>query len=91
MHGIVTGPRDLGTAVRAVRIAAGMTQRELSQALGVHQRWLSELESGHPKVANSKLFDVLSSLGINLTWHGPDLSATDPPSQAPAQEVGTRR
>ncbi len=73
MHGIITRPSDLGIAVRAVRISAGMTQRELAEVLGVQQRWLSELESGHPKVANDKLFGGLAQLGITLNWTGPNL------------------
>ncbi|MGI8393058.1 helix-turn-helix domain-containing protein [Leucobacter sp. W1038] len=67
MQAIVTSPMDVGRLVRHVRRAHGLTQRELAERLGVTHRWLSELESGKGKQANERYFQVLTSLGINLT------------------------
>ncbi|SNT00230.1 Helix-turn-helix domain-containing protein [Micrococcales bacterium KH10] len=77
MHGVIGRTADLGLAVRSVRLATGMTQDELSAKLGVSQRWLWELETGKPKVLNDRFFVVLASLGIELTWQGPQLTASD--------------
>ena len=67
MQAIVTSPSDIGRLVRHVRLAHGLTQRELAERLGVTHRWLSELESGKGKQANERYFQVITSLGINLT------------------------
>lgn len=67
MHGVMNSMKDLGLMVYAIRIRAGLSQASLAQTLGVSQRWLSELETGKPKVLNDKFFDVLSQLGIELS------------------------
>jgi len=68
MHGVITAPAGLGAAVRHVRTSHALTQVELAARLGVSQRWLSELETGRPKVFGPQLFDVLEKLGIALRW-----------------------
>jgi len=45
-----------------------MSQVELAERLGVSQRWLSELETGKPKILDARLFDVLAQVGLNLAW-----------------------
>lgn len=67
-HGMMRSPEDLGLAVRHARRAAGLTQRELAARLDVSQRWLSELETGKPKVLDRGLFDVIAKLGIRVSW-----------------------
>lgn len=67
-YGKLASPSDLGRAVRHVRREAGLTQVELALRLGVTQRWLSELETGRPKILDARLFDVIAKLGIQLTW-----------------------
>ena len=67
-HGRLRSPADVGRAVRHARRELGMSQVELAERLGVSQRWLSELETGKPKILDARLFDVLAQLGLNLTW-----------------------
>ena len=67
-HGRLRSPADVGRAVRHARRELGMSQVELAERLGVSQRWLSELETGKPKILDTRLFDVLAQLGLNLTW-----------------------
>ncbi len=67
-HGKLRTPEDVGRAVRHARRALEMSQVELAERLGVSQRWLSELETGKPKILDARLFDVLSQLGLALTW-----------------------
>lgn len=71
-HGQLRTPQDLGRAVRHARTSAGMSQRELASRLGVSQRWLTELETGKPKILDARLFDVIAQLGITLRWSGDD-------------------
>lgn len=67
-HGTLRSPGDLGLAVKHARTTAGLTQVELAARLGVTQRWLSELETGRPKILDARLFSVISRLGISVTW-----------------------
>lgn len=69
MHGQLRTPQDLGRAVRHARSTAGLTQRALATRLGVSQRWLTELETGKPKILDERLFDVIAKLGISLSWN----------------------
>ncbi len=43
---VVFTARDLGAAVKHFRIAAGMTQTDAAEAMGVGQPYLSSLEGG---------------------------------------------
>lgn len=67
-RGQLRTPEDLGRAVRHARHAAGLSQRALAARLGVSQRWLTELETGKPKILDDRLFDVIAALGISVTW-----------------------
>ena len=67
-HGRLRSPADVGRAVRHARRELGMSQVELAERLGVSQRWLSELETGKPKILDARLFDVLAQLGLDLEW-----------------------
>lgn len=60
-------PEDLGRFVQRIRRDASMTQRQLAEALGTSQRYLSELEAGKPKRIDQNYFEVLRRLGIALT------------------------
>ena len=71
-HGRLRSPEDLGRAVRQARRAASLTQVELASRLGVSQRWVSELETGRPKILDARLFDVIARLGIGITWSDDD-------------------
>lgn len=75
-HGKLRSPEDLGRAVRHARVTAGLTQVELADRLGVTQRWLSELETGRPKILDARLFSVIGRLGISVTWSS-DAPSTD--------------
>lgn len=50
--------------VHGVRTGHQPTQAELAVRLGVSRRYLSELETGRPKVPNAKLLSVLDQLGV---------------------------
>ena len=71
-HGGLRSTEDLGRAVRHARITAGLTQVELAEQLEVSQRWLSELETGRPKILDARLFSVIGKLGISIAWSTDD-------------------
>ena len=68
MHGNINSTEDLGRAVVAARLAHGMTQSQLAAAMGLTQRYVSELENGKSKTLSTKLFDLLDQLGIQLAF-----------------------
>ena len=43
---LVTTPRDLGAALKHYRAAAGVTQVEAAETMGIGQPYLSSLEGG---------------------------------------------
>ncbi len=59
---------DLGGAVRRARTSSGMSQDDFAGALGVSQRYLSELERGRPKVLDDRLVDTLAKAGVKLLY-----------------------
>ena len=60
---------ELGRAVRAARVAAGLDQVTAAGLLGVGPRFLSELERGKPSVRLSLVLQVLERLGLELDLH----------------------
>lgn len=67
MRALIEKPGDIGRFVHRIRTEAGLTQRQLADALGSSQRYVSELEAGKPKRIDAHYFDVLRKLGITLT------------------------
>ena len=67
MRAQIENSGDLGRFVRRIRTDAGLSQRQLADALGTSQRYVSELEAGKPKRIDANYFDVLSKLGIVLS------------------------
>ncbi len=67
MKAIVANAEDLGRLVRRLRESYQLSQRELAARLGTSQRYIYELESGKPKTADARYFELLALLGITLT------------------------
>lgn len=68
IHGEVRTPQSLGEAVATVRTRHGLSQATLAADLKISPRYLSELETGKPKVLNARLIRVLSELGITVNF-----------------------
>ena len=66
MRAVIEKPKDLGRFIQRIRVDADLTQRQLAEALGISQRYLSELEAGKPKRIDANYFDLLRKLGIAL-------------------------
>lgn len=56
--------KAFGQAVRSARDRAGLTQRVLAEAVGVHFSYLSKIENGHAAVAPSE--DLIRRLAETL-------------------------
>ena len=55
----------LGSLIRALRREAGMTQRELAEALGVTDKAVSKWESGTADPSTSNLLALAKLFGVS--------------------------
>ncbi len=62
----ILSPIDFGACLREARKAMGMTQQQFADAAGVGRRFVSECESGKPRLEFGKVIQVASAAGIDL-------------------------
>lgn len=63
----VAGPESLGRLIQQSRLAAGLSQKELADQLGVSQRSITELETGKATIQVRRMFDLLKATGATLS------------------------
>lgn len=68
--------RIVGENVRRARLAAGMTQEELSERCGFSQQYLSGVERGHRNPTIVTLYELAQALGVS------HVSLVEPPKSA---------
>ncbi len=66
MHTILIR-KAMGETLRALRLEAGMTLREVSLASMVSLGYLSEIERGCKEASSEVLFSVTQALGVSLS------------------------
>jgi transcriptional regulator with XRE-family HTH domain len=59
--------RALGTAVKARRLELGLTQEQLSLRAALHQRWISNVETGVRNPSYASLRRLAAGLELS-TW-----------------------
>ena len=57
----------LGTAVKARREELGRTQEQLANDSGLHQRWISNVETGKRNPSYSSLRRLAAALGLTAS------------------------
>ena len=57
--------RQVGCVLRAVRVAAGLTQVKVAEQLGVPQSYISKLESGERSLRVAELFAYAVALEVD--------------------------
>ena len=67
---------EIGTKVKALRTARGLSGRKLAAGAGVSQPFLSQLESGQTSVAIATLYRIAGALGVGA----PELLPNPPKS-----------
>lgn len=65
-RGVIENAADLGRIVNAVRREHNLSQAQLARLVGVSQRYLSELETGKPKVFDDDFVRLLAKIGVHL-------------------------
>jgi transcriptional regulator with XRE-family HTH domain len=58
--------QSVGTAIKAIREAQGLSQRDLAKLAGVNAGYLSSVESGNVEPSQRWLAAVTNALGRNL-------------------------
>lgn len=89
--GEIRNLHGLGTTLVALRIALGLTQRELAERLGVHESQVSRDERNeYHAVTINRASRILDALGVELrsAFEEPLVSRTsDPPATTRASET----
>lgn len=79
----VRSQQALGEALARLRYDSDLTQRELSDLLGVSHRYVWEMENGKPNLFATRLFELLAELGAHLEVVWPD-GGNDGGNEGPA-------
>lgn len=62
--GVMT-PESLGQRIKQERLALGMTQRELANAVGITVPYMSKIEADKETPTDEKILKVAEVLGLN--------------------------
>ncbi|MDQ2630739.1 MAG: helix-turn-helix transcriptional regulator [Actinomycetota bacterium] len=54
-------------AIRTIRKERGLTQEELSLRAGLHETYISHIESGHRNPTWGKVLEISAALDVQLT------------------------
>lgn len=77
---------DLGVVIRERRAQHELTQDEVAEALGVHRRYVYDLERGAPDLRLQRTLEALKLLGVNVR-----LDIDGKPVQLPSRRRATRK
>jgi HTH-type transcriptional regulator/antitoxin HipB len=64
--------QEIGSRIRSIRKAQGLTQAELALTANTAPRFISDLENGKSTCQIGKMLDVMASLGIRLELLSPE-------------------
>ena len=73
---------DIAGAVRARRLAAGLTMRELAAQAGMSQPFLSNLENSRAMPSIATLYKIANALGVSPREFLPDARSRAGPTRA---------
>lgn len=77
---------DLARAIREERSKQKLTQQYLANRAKVSRKFVSDLESGHPRAELEKVLQVLDALGIHAVAL-PSVKSSVDPSRVDLDEV----
>lgn len=60
----LASPAELGRAVRAARLARGLTQEDLADRANVSRKFVNQLEEGKVSTHLGKVLTVMMSVGL---------------------------
>ncbi|GAA1458675.1 hypothetical protein GCM10009603_13490 [Nocardiopsis exhalans] len=99
MEHMVLNSTELGLRVSQARQRAGLTQAELSQAIGVNRSVLAKMENGSRRLTALELAQVAEALGERIEWFVEDTppaivshrNVTDPGEPSPRIDAEVER
>lgn len=62
----ISTPKQLGTLLKASRVAKKLTQQQLADLAGVGRRFVIECEAGKPRLEFAKVLQVAAAAGIDI-------------------------
>ena len=74
----IRSSQDLGQLIAAARRRRSLTQRQVAEALGVTQAWISKVERGGQKTRIGQVLRLASSLEIRIAGEIAPPSAKSP-------------
>ncbi len=86
---VVSDAAQLGAAIRAIRVAAGLAQADAAALCGVSAPFMSGLERGKPTAQLGLALVVCAGLGIRIRLEFPE--AIPPLDEAPTRKPRARR
>jgi transcriptional regulator with XRE-family HTH domain len=80
-RGIEDSANDVGSRMAEARVAAGRTQAEIANQLGVKASTVAKWEHGSASPRSNRLASLAGILGVSLSWlivgHGDEPTSTD--------------
>ncbi|MFT4774244.1 MAG: transcriptional regulator with XRE-family HTH domain [Candidatus Azotimanducaceae bacterium] len=80
-RGIEDSANDVGSRMAEARVAAGRTQAEIANQLGVKTSTVAAWEHGSASPRSNRLASLAGILGVSLSWlivgHGDEPTSTD--------------
>jgi HTH-type transcriptional regulator, cell division transcriptional repressor len=80
-RGIEDSANDVGSRMAEARVAAGRTQAEIANQLGVKASTVAKWEHGCASPRSNRLASLAGILGVSLSWlivgHGDEPTSTD--------------
>ena len=68
-YGAALAQNEIAVTINGARLAAGLTQIELAEKMGVSQAYIAKLESGHANPSISKVGEILALLEKQIQTH----------------------
>jgi transcriptional regulator with XRE-family HTH domain len=86
-----TDAQRLGSEIREVRKARGLTLKDLSEAVSCSTAYLSRIELGTAKVSRDLLQEISAALSVDPNWFFPKQSGNGPLERAHVVRAEDRR
>ncbi len=59
--------KQIGSKVRALRLAIGLTQEALAEKANLHPTYMGGIERGERNVGIDNIFKIAAALGVSVT------------------------
>jgi HTH-type transcriptional regulator/antitoxin HipB len=66
MNLMTRSPKEIGAALRRIRLERNMTQSEVAEKAGLRQAVISNIENGHEGTKITTLYAVLAALNLEF-------------------------